>query len=69
MAATVEVDERAQLNEGSGIIAGRSEFFNSGIVRGDVGLVVFVVVEFHDFSRYGGFESAIVILKIEMREA
>ena len=60
MAAAVEVDEGLEgdlLRRGGGGV----EFFGGGVVAVDVGLVVFIVVEFHDAAGDGGFEGAIVV--------
>lgn len=60
MSAAVEVDEGL---EGDGFRggAGGVEFFGGGVVGVDVGLVVVLVVQFHDLAGDGGFEGTVIV--------
>jgi len=64
--ATVEVDERLCGDLGLDIVVvdGFLHLLVRGVVAGYVGVVVFGVVELHDFARDGGFESAVVVWDI-----
>ena len=63
MSAAVEVDEGLQgdLGRDVGLGLGVGHFFGGGVEGGDVGVVVFAVVELHDFAADGGFEGAVVV--------
>lgn len=56
VATTVEVDERLQGDLGGDVtlVLSLLELFNSGVVAGDIGVVVVLVVQFHDLAVDGG---------------
>lgn len=69
VAPAVEVDERLQgdpVGDGGrgGDLLGGEEFFGGGVEGGDVGVVMFGVVEFHDLAGDGGFEGGVVVWMI-----
>lgn len=63
VSTAVEVEEGLQRDLGGDVgFRGRGGEFLGGVVEGvDVGLVVFAVVELHDFAGDGGFEGAVVV--------
>ena len=63
MSSAMKIDEGLKGDLG-GWVGGRGsggELFGCVVVGCYVGLVVFGVVEFHDFARDGGFEGAVVV--------
>ena len=60
---TVEVDERllCDLSLDVTLVLGLLQLLDSGVVGGDVGVVVLGVVELHDLAADGGLERAVVV--------
>jgi hypothetical protein len=67
MATAVEVDQWLQGSSGLNILLVQrgGQLFGCGIVAVDVCLVVVLVVQFHDLSRDGGFERAVIVLETQ----
>lgn len=63
MPAAVEVDERQQRDLRRRRVGRRGQLFRRGVVGGHVCVVVFRVVQFHDFARDGGLERGVVICR------
>jgi hypothetical protein len=63
MAAAVEVDERLErdLRGDVLLLLGLGDLLAEVVERGYVGVVVVLVVEFHDFAGDGGLEGAVVV--------
>lgn len=63
VATTVEVDEGLQGNLGGNVtlVLSLLELLNSGVVAGDIGVVVVLVVQLHDLAVDGGLQGAIVV--------
>lgn len=59
----VEVDKRLLCDLGLDItlVLGLLQLLDSGVVGGDVGVVVLGVVELHDLTADGGLEGAVVV--------
>jgi len=64
MSTTVEVDDRLQGNGRRNILLRLCglELLRGGVVAVDIGLVVVLVMQLHDFAGNSGLESAIVVL-------
>lgn len=63
VATTVEVNCGLQSNLGGDItlVLSLLELLNSGVVAGDIGVVVVLVVQLHDLAVDGGLQGAIVV--------
>lgn len=61
MPAAVEVDERLQRDLRRRGVGRRSQCFSRRVIRGHIRVVMFGVMQFHDFARDGGFERTIVV--------